>query len=356
MKNWTLYTAAAVAFAMTAPAAMAALKVGDDAPKIQVASWAQGEAVTELEGDKVYIVEFWATWCGPCIASIPHLNDIYKKHKDEGLVVIGQNLGEDASKVTPFVKNMGSKMSYRVTVDDPSGGGWMAKHWLSAAGQNGIPCAFVVSKKGKIAYIGHPMELQESLLQGLLAEPSTKQGGGAAPAAAVTGPSAKASELATRAQSEISTGKLDAAEATISELQEALPQNLGYIGGLLELDLLLAKKDTESGVELSKMLCEDYQKSPAVLAAVAARLVAQPDAAASLQAAAEKIATPISAAEGDAQGPALGTLARVAFLKGDKVRAVELQTRAVSLMPKGGEEAAKATLEAYQKDRLSAAQ
>ncbi|MDB6076902.1 MAG: Redoxin domain protein [Akkermansiaceae bacterium] len=334
---------------------MAVLKVGDDAPKIQVSSWAQGEAVKEFEGDKVYIVEFWATWCGPCIASIPHLDEIYKKHKDEGLVVIGQNLGEDTGKVAPFVKSMAGKMSYRVTVDDKSEGGWMAKHWLAAAGQNGIPCAFVVSKKGKIAYIGHPMELKESLLEGLLAEPSTKQGGAPAPAAEIATPSAKAAELATRAQSEIGTGKLEAAEATISELQEALPQNLGYIGGLLELDLLLAKKDADSGMELSSMLCEDYKKSPAVLAAVAAHLIAQPDAAAPLQAAAEKIATPISATEGDAQGPALSTLARIAFLKGDKIRAVELQTKAVSLTSKAGEAAAKATLEAYQQDRLSSA-
>jgi thiol-disulfide isomerase/thioredoxin len=356
MKTWiTCFAAAAVC--LSAPAAMAALKVGDDAPKIQVSKWAQGEAVKEFEGDKVYIVEFWATWCGPCIASIPHLDEIYKKHKEEGLVVIGQNLGEEADKVSPFVKSMAGKMSYRVTVDDnKSEGGWMAKHWLTAADQNGIPCAFVVSKKGKIAYIGHPMELQESLLASLLAEPSTKSGGAPAPAAEATALSAKAAELATRAQTEIRAGKLDDAEATISQLQDALPANLGYMGGLLELDLLLAKKDADSAMELSGILCEDYQKTPLVVAAVATHLVSQPDASAPLQAAAEKIATPVSTVAGEAQGPALSTLARIAFLKGDKARAVELQTKAVSLTPKTGEAAAKATLEAYQQDRPSDAQ
>lgn len=356
MKTWIPCIAVVAAGLWSAPSAKAVLKTGDDAPKIQVSKWAQGEEVKELEGDKVYIVEFWATWCGPCIASIPHINDFHKKYQEKGLVIIGQNLGEDSKTVSDFVQKMSGKMTYRVTVDDKADGGWMGKHWLTAAGQNGIPCAFVVNKKGKLAYIGHPMNIKESLLESLLAEPSTKAAGGSPGAAAeATAPSAKATELAARAQAEIRAGKLDEAEATIAGLHEALSENFGYIGGLMELDLLLAKKQPGDAVELSKMLCEDYAKKPAVLVAVADRLVSRPDAAAPLQAAAEKIATPLGASAGDAQAPATATLARIAFLKGDKARAVELQTKAVSLTPKSGEAAAKAALEAYQQDRLPAA-
>jgi thiol-disulfide isomerase/thioredoxin len=52
------------------------LKVGDRAPALKVARWLQGDAVTKFEPGKVYVVEFWATWCGPCIRQMPHLAEL----------------------------------------------------------------------------------------------------------------------------------------------------------------------------------------------------------------------------------------------------------------------------------------
>ena len=334
--------------------AIGALKVGDPAPKIQVSRWVQGEPVNEYAGDKVYIVEFWATWCGPCVSSIPHLNEIHQRHKDKGLVVIGQNvMEEDAKAVTAFVKGMAGKMTYRVALDDKAEGGFMARNWLTAAGQNGIPCAFVVSKKGKIAYIGHPMSLKESLLETLLGEPSATTPKTIASVAA-TAPTAKAVELAGRAETEIRAGKLAEAEASIAELHEALTDDFRYVGGLLDIELLLARKQAEDALQLSRMLCEDFAKNPQVIAAVAARLVSPPDASTALLAAAEKIATPLSAGAGDGQSSAFATLAKIAFLRGDKARAVELQAKAASLAAAADAPAAKTTLDAYQKGELPA--
>jgi len=168
-----LFAGIIAASASVALAADQKLKVGDPAPKLQTGKWVQGDPVTQFQKGKAYIVEFWATWCGPCRASIPHLNEIYTKYKDKGLIVIGQNSWEqDDRLVAPFVKKMGDKMTYRVALDDKSGSGKgkMAETWMAAAGQNGIPTAFLVDTHGVLAWIGHPMALQEQVIDDVLAD------------------------------------------------------------------------------------------------------------------------------------------------------------------------------------------
>ena len=161
-----LIAAIAMAAALSATADVT-LKVGDPAPKLQPGKWVQGEPVSQISPGKAYLVEFWATWCGPCRVSIPHLNEIYNKYKDKGLIVIGQNCAEhDESKVAPFVKSMGDKMTYRVALDKSDGA--MLQNWMEAAGQNGIPTAFLVDTHGRIAWIGHPMSLQDQIIEKVL--------------------------------------------------------------------------------------------------------------------------------------------------------------------------------------------
>jgi thiol-disulfide isomerase/thioredoxin len=139
----------------------AGLKVGDKAPAFSATSFVKGKKVTELEEGKAYVVEFWATWCGPCIKNIPHLTSLQKKYKD--VTIIGMASSERPSAqggkddrlkgVQNFVRSQGPKMNYTVAYDEP---GEMRTKWMQAAGQNGIPCAFVVDTEGKIAFIGHP--------------------------------------------------------------------------------------------------------------------------------------------------------------------------------------------------------
>ena len=141
----------------------ATLSLGDSAPALKASQWVKGEAVPSFEADKTYVVEFWATWCGPCKVSIPHLTELAHQFKD--VTFIGVDVWERGdnieSTVKKFVNQMGDKMDYRVAMDTDDT--FMANNWMKAADQNGIPAAFVV-QKGKVVWIGHPMGgLEETL-------------------------------------------------------------------------------------------------------------------------------------------------------------------------------------------------
>ncbi|BCX48371.1 hypothetical protein HAHE_22790 [Haloferula helveola] len=347
MTHRFLSAALGVWVALSGATASAALKVGDRAPKIAPGKWAQGEPVGELEGDKVYIVEFWATWCGPCIAAIPHVNDLSKKHSGDGLVVVGQNLGEDEATVTGFVRKMGSKMTYRVAVDDAAG--TMSKTWLKAAGQSGIPCAFVVNKKGKVAYIGHPMRLEESFIKKLLAEEGTAPAPKEAPVAAA--PSEKAKALEAKATELLAAGKPEEAAPVIAELHEELADGFRHIGGLMELDLMIARKQHADAVALAGILAEDFSAKPEVVLGVAKRLAAATAATPSMLDAATGLAQPLSSGDGPQKSGALEVLASVAFRQNDRERAVSLQKQAVECADASQAAAAREVLQAYEDGR-----
>jgi thiol-disulfide isomerase/thioredoxin len=144
------------------------LAIGDPAPAIQVAEWVKGEPIAAFRPGQVYVVEFWATWCGPCKKSIPHVSELQKNY-GEKVRFLGVSVWErDASGVTPFVQKMGDKMAYTVARDLVPDGkeaneGWMARNWMEAAQQGGIPAAFIVDGTGRIAWIGHPMEMDAVL-------------------------------------------------------------------------------------------------------------------------------------------------------------------------------------------------
>jgi thiol-disulfide isomerase/thioredoxin len=140
-------------------------KLGDAAAPLVIKEWIQGGPTDVKDGKAVYVVEFWATWCGPCRVSIPHLSALQKQMKDKGVIVVGIS-DEDPATVKPFVKKMGAQMDYAVACDDNNQtfGGYM-----DAYGFNSIPTAFIVGKDGRVLWHGHPMNGLDKALDAILA-------------------------------------------------------------------------------------------------------------------------------------------------------------------------------------------
>lgn len=292
-----------------APAAQATVKpltVGDKAPEFKVESWIKGEPIKGFEKGKVYVVEFWATWCGPCVKAFPHLSEVQKEYKDKGVTIIGTNIWERGysestlGTIKEFVAKQGDKMAYTVAYD--GGAKAMDQAFMKAAGQNGIPCAFIIDKEGRVAFIGHPMQMDEPL---------------------------KA----------IVAGNFDLEKAKAEyEAEQALERDrTALMGEANAFGKAIRAKDFAKASELGRKLVDGKAgNDPMFMNMVAWSIV---DPAAKIEKKDMDLDLAMKAANKAAEAskhkdPAiLDTLARVQFVKGDIAKAIETQTKAIELAP-----------------------
>ncbi len=150
------------------------LRVGDPAPQFEVLTWLKGEAVQRLDAGQVYVIEFWATRCVPCIKLMPHFSELARQYSGKATFV-GVNEPYDwetVESVSTFVDRQGERMTYAVAMDFLEREQRLFARWAMPAGMSGYPAALIVDRAGRIAWAGSPalsLEDMETTLEQVVA-------------------------------------------------------------------------------------------------------------------------------------------------------------------------------------------
>src|SRR5262245_23571807 len=153
------------------------LKIGDAAPPMKVQAWVRGQPVTQFEKGKVYVLDFWATWCGGCIVSFPKISAVAEKYKDQVVFTsidtyeeIGdRKVADPVAKVTEFLKkDKGQKLKLDVCDYGNTKSMWDA--WIKPLRRAGLPTTVVIDQEGKIAWIDVNLDHLSWVLDQVLAK------------------------------------------------------------------------------------------------------------------------------------------------------------------------------------------
>jgi thiol-disulfide isomerase/thioredoxin len=156
-------TLAAVMLGLAAGAS-AKVDVGDK-PSI---NWptVDGQRLTSdgLAG-RIVVLDFWATWCGPCMKMADHMVELHEEYHDQGVQIIGVSLDSSKTQMQQVAKREGFDWPH---VCD--GKGWQSQY-ARQFGVRGIPHTFILSPEGQVLWRGHPARLEDELVKALQSHP-----------------------------------------------------------------------------------------------------------------------------------------------------------------------------------------
>ena len=313
----------------TAPKSLA---IGDKAPSIKEVTWIKGQPVTSFKEGEAYILECWATWCGPCIRGIPHLTKLQKQYKGK-LRVLGVAIWERGSdpmpKVRQFVEGQGDKMDYTVGLESNDS---IAKNWMGPAGQTGIPCSFLIGKDGYVEWIGHPAAI-DPVLEKYFAGKWDRE--------------AEAAEFRRQQETErvmmtlqdqlmnaYSTGDFDGAIKTLDEVIAKHPDMPELVDMKFQF-MLLSKDHAQDAYTVGEEILRRNQDNAMQLNAISWNILSNPRIQYRNLDFALRAAQRANTLTEGKDASVLDTLARAWFEKKDYAKAIEIQEKAIAVSEDG---------------------
>jgi thiol-disulfide isomerase/thioredoxin len=342
------------------------LTIGSDAPPLDIEHWVQDgdgqfEPVTEFEQDKVYVVEFWATWCGPCISSMPHLAELQREYADRGVQIISVS-DEDLQTVERFLKRPvqgaadssaggeapgdgaveGDQQSEPKTYADVTNAYCLTtdpdqsvyEDYMTAAAQGGIPTAFIVGKTSKIEWIGHPMEM-DGPLAAVVAD-SWDRDAFAEEMKAKQEREKVMREIFALVQQEKFDESLEALDEFISSSDESSDPNMSTQLKMLKLQVLILADKQEQATEHASQLFTAFEEDSERVNMLAWNLYEMAadgrlDNDSLIAVATQASEAAVDHASGESKASLLDTLAHLVALGGDLDRAIAIESEALKL-------------------------